>query len=316
MRTITGVSSLVAEDQGAAVTIGTFDGVHLGHRSLIARTVDRARAEGLAAVAVTWDRHPMATLRPGHAPPLLSSPQRKIELLESLGMDVVAVLAFDADLSSWPPERFASQVLASGLGARAVIVGQGWRFGHRAAGDVATLTQLGEELGFDVEALDLMAVGGGTVSSSRIRAAVGAGDVELAATLLERPFDVDGIVVPGAARGAGFGYPTANVEVDSALVRPARGAYAGRARATGGWYPAAISVGVRPTFGGDPASSPVLIEAYLLDFDGNLYGRQLRIEFWKRLHDDLKFDSVDGLVAQIEADVQATRALAKPSSSR
>lgn len=314
MRTVTGVSSLVAMEQGAAVTVGTFDGVHLGHRALIARTVERARRENLAAVAVTWDRHPMATLRPGHAPPLLSSSQRKVELLQSLGVDVVAVLAFDADLSSWPPERFARRVLASGLGARAVIVGRGWRFGHRAAGDVGTLTRLGQELGFDVEAVDLLAEGGGTVSSSRIRAAVGAGDIELAGTLLGRPFDVDGIVVPGAARGAGLGYPTANVEVDPALARPASGAYAGRARAAAGWYPAAISVGVRPTFGGDPASSPVLIEAYLLDFDGDLYGLQLRIEFWKRLHDDLKFDSIDGLVAQIEADVQATRALAESSS--
>jgi riboflavin kinase/FMN adenylyltransferase len=313
MRTVTGLRSLVPMDRGAAVTIGTFDGLHLGHRALIARTVERARAEGLAAVAVTWDRHPMATLRPGHAPPLLTSPQRKIELLESLGVDVVVVLAFDADLSSWPPERFASQVLASGLGAHAVIVGQGWRFGHKAAGDVGTLVRLGEELGFHVEALDLTAVGGGTISSSRIRGAVGAGEVELAATLLGRHYDVDGIVVRGAARGAGLGYPTANVEVDAALARPARGAYAGRARATAGWYPAAISVGVRPTFGGDPASSPVLIEAYLLDFDGNLYGRQLRIEFWKRLHDDLKFDSVDDLVTQMKADVQATRALARSS---
>jgi riboflavin kinase/FMN adenylyltransferase len=310
MRMIMGVDALAPIEPGAAVSIGTFDGLHLGHRALIARAVERARAEGLAAVVVTWDRHPVATLRPGHAPPLLTSLQRKIELFESLGVDVVAVLAFDTELSSWPPERFASEVLASGLMARAVIVGQGWRFGHKAAGDVATLTRLGDELGFDVDALDLVAAGGGTVSSSRIRAVVAAGDVELAAALLGRRFDVDGVVVRGAARGAALGYPTANVEVDPVLVQPARGAYAGRARGPSGWYPAAISVGVQPTFGGDPASSPVMIEAYLLDFHGNLYGRQLRIEFWKRLHDDVKFDSVDDLVAQIEADVRATRALA------
>jgi len=310
VRTITGVGSLAPMDGGAAVTIGTFDGVHLGHRALIGRTVERARAQGLSAVAVTWDRHPIATLRPGHEPSLLTSGERKLELIDALGVDVAAVLAFDNDLSSWPPELFARRVLASGLGARVVIVGQGWRFGHKAAGDVETLTKLGAELGFDVEALELAAAGGGTVSSSRVRAAVGAGDVELAAALLGRPFDVDGLVVRGAARGAGLGYPTANIEVDPMLARPARGAYAGRARTANGWYQAAISVGVRPTFGGDPASSPLLIEAYLLDFDGDLYGRELRIEFWKRLHDDLKFDSVDDLISQIEADVEATRALA------
>jgi riboflavin kinase / FMN adenylyltransferase len=312
MKKVVGLNTLVPPNEGAAVTIGTFDGVHLGHRALIGRTVERARTQALDAVVVTWDRHPMATLRPGYAPPLLTSGRRKMELLESLGVDVVAVLAFDKDLSAWPPERFANEVLAMGLGSRVAIVGVGWRFGHKAAGDVQTLIRLGEGLGFDVEALDLTAALGATVSSSRIRAAVSDGDVELAATLLGRPFDIDGIVVRGAARGASLGYPTANLEVDRALARPARGAYAGRARTPSGWYPAAISVGVQPTFGGDPRSSPLTIEAFLLDFDDDLYGRELRLEFWRRLHDDVKFGSVGELLTQIEADVRATRDAATP----
>jgi riboflavin kinase / FMN adenylyltransferase len=310
MRTVTGLDALAPARAGAAVTVGTFDGVHVGHRALIGRTVERARAEGLAAAVVSWDRHPMATLRPGRVPPLLSSVDRRLELIESLGVDVVALLAFDEHLSKWSPERFARDVLAKGLGARTVVVGRGWRFGHKAAGDVDTLTHLGAELGFDVEELSLTAATGEPVSSTRIRSAIEAGDIELAAALLGRPFDLDGVVVRGDARGAELGYPTANLEIDPALARPARGAYAGRAHGPGGRHAAAISVGVRPTFGGDPESSPVLVEAYLLDFDGDLYGSKLRVEFLKRLHDDLKFDSVDDLIAQIKSDVEATRAVA------
>jgi riboflavin kinase/FMN adenylyltransferase len=292
---------------GAAVTIGTFDGVHRGHRSLMARTVELAGANGLVSMVITWDRHPFETLRPERVPPLLTTQERRAEAIESVGVDALAVLAFDTELSSWPPERFAADVIAKKVGARAVVVGEGWRFGHGAVGDVALLTSLGDELGFTVTTMDLTDVRGEPVSSSRARSAVAAGDMELAGALLGRPYDMDGRVVRGAGRGASLGYPTANLEHDPTVAVPARGAYAGRARARGEWFSAAVSVGVAPTFGGDSA---VTVEAHLLDFNADLYDETLRVEFWKHLHDDVAFGSVAELVAQIDADVHATRALA------
>jgi riboflavin kinase/FMN adenylyltransferase len=308
VKTLVGLESLEPAPTGSAITIGTFDGLHIGHRALVARTLEAA-GQGLASTVLTWDRHPFATLRPDRVPLLLSSPRRKIELIEDAGVDVCAVLAFDRELSTWPPERFVEEVIAAGLGARRVVVGEGWRFGHRASGDVALLRRLGEGLNFEVDVVGMAAAGGEVVSSTRVRGAVAAGDMELAATLLGRRFDIDGEVIKGAARGAALGYPTANLDVDSALASPARGVYAGRAFASGEWQSAAINVGVNPTFGGDEASTPIQIEAYLLDFDGDLYGTQLRVEFWRRLRDEVRFDSVDQLVAQIGEDVEATRAL-------
>jgi riboflavin kinase / FMN adenylyltransferase len=309
MKTLVGLQPLRPPEQGSAVTVGTFDGVHLGHRALIARTIAEASERSLASVVVTWDRHPNETLRPERAPKLLASPERKAELLASIGIDVLVVLPFDRELSMWPPERFATAVLADGLRARSVFVGAGWRFGHKAAGDVTLLEKLGAELGFDAAGLSLTTHDGSPVSSSRAREAVAAGDVELAEVLLGRPFDVDGTVVKGAGRGIGLGFPTANFEVAPKLVRPRRGVYAGRARVEATWYPAAINVGVNPTFGGDEATTPIMVEAYLLDFAGDLVGANLRVEFLKRLRDELKFDSVDDLVAQMARDVEATRAL-------
>ena len=308
MKTLVGLDALEPAPTGSAVTIGTFDGLHIGHRALVTRTLEAARG-GLGSTVLTWDRHPFSTLRPDRVPLLLSSQRRKIELIESAGVDVCAVLAFDRELSTWPPERFAAEVLATRLGARKVVVGDGWRFGHRAAGDVGLLRRLGEELNFEVDAVDLASAGGEVVSSTKVRAAVAAGDMDLAAGLLGRYFDIDGEVVQGDRRGTAIGYPTANLGVDPALVCPAMGVYAGKAFARGAWHPAAINVGVNPTFGGDPTTTPVQIEAYLLDFDGDLYGTELRVEFWRRLRDELRFDSVDELVAKIAEDVQATRAL-------
>ncbi|MGH2787992.1 MAG: bifunctional riboflavin kinase/FAD synthetase [Actinomycetota bacterium] len=309
MKTLVGLGSLRPPPQGSAITIGTFDGIHLGHRALIAHTVAAASEAGLAAVVVTWDRHPNETLRPERAPLLLTSPERKAELMLPTGVDYLVVLPFDRALSTWPPERFVRDVLVQGLGGRRVLVGAGWRFGHKAAGDVPLLEKLGAEMGFVAAGLDLAAHEGVPISSSRVREAVAAGEVELAAELLGRPFDVDGIVVRGAGRGDDLGYPTANVDVAPKLVKPRRGVYAGRTRVDETWYQAAINVGVNPTFGGDEASTPVMVETYLLDFAGELHGLELRVEFHRRLRDELKFDSVDDLVAQMARDVEATREL-------
>ena len=311
MKLMKGLDALASSLEGAAVTVGTFDGVHAGHRSLLRRAIAKGAEHGLTSVAITWDRHPLTTLRPAHAPRLLCSLERRLELFEEVGLDAVAVLAFDEALSHWPPERFAEEVLSRGLDARSVVVGEGWRFGHKAAGDVPLLTKLGENLGFRVEALPLERSGDGAVSSSRVRKAVAEGDMELAKALLERPFDTDGVVIDGDHRGASLGFPTANLEVLPGYAHAPRGVYAGRARAGGEWYVAAINVGVNPTFGGDVATSEIRIEAYLLDFSGDLYGQTLRVEFWKCLRDEQKFDSADALIEQMGRDVDETRALVR-----
>ena len=309
MRVMKGLDALAGSTEGAAVTIGTFDGVHSGHRFLIRRAMQDANEHGLTSVAITWDRHPLTTLRPSKAPRLLCSLDRRIELFEEVGLDAVAVLAFDEALSHWPPERFAEDVLAHGLNARSVVVGEGWRFGHKAAGDVALLSKLGDNLGFRVAALPLERSGEDAVSSSRVRQAVAEGDMDLVAALLERPFDTDGVVIDGDHRGASLGYPTANLEVLPGFAHAPRGVYAGRARAGGRWYVAAVNVGVNPTFGGDEVTSEIRIEAYLLGFTGDLYGQTLRVEFWKRLRDELKFESADALIEQMGRDVDETRSL-------
>jgi riboflavin kinase/FMN adenylyltransferase len=286
------------------VTIGTFDGVHLGHRALLEATVRRAADLDAASVAVTWDRHPAATLRPERVPPLLTSAERRAELIGESGIDALAILPFDHELASWPPERFAGEVLATRLRARAVLVGEGWRFGHGAVGDVALLASLGEELGFAVEGLTLTAAAGGPVSSSRIRAAVTAGDMALARTLLGRPFEVEGAVMRGDQRGRELGYPTANVRLDAALAAPPRGVYVAETTWAGRSLRAAVNVGVNPQFGGS-STDPIRVEVHLLDFEGDLYGRTLRVGFLHRLRDELTFPSVDELLAQMALDVRA-----------
>lgn len=314
MKVALGVEALEPPASGTAVTIGTFDGVHLGHRALIAATISAARERGLASCAVTWDRHPLQTLRPEAAPPLLTSPERKIELLEETGLDALAVLPFDREFSSWPPEKFVAEVLVRGLRARVVLVGEGWRFGHKAAGDVPLLVRLGDELGFEALAVDLHASGDEATSSSRIRAAVAAGKLDEAAALLGRRFDLDGVVTEGDARGKGMGFPTANVVPDPAVVRPPVGVYACRARVGKSWLAAAVNLGVNPTFG---EGTPVRIEAHLLDFTGDLYGSSLRVEFVRRLRDERRFDTVGELVEQIGRDVEETRrVVGEPSRMR
>jgi riboflavin kinase / FMN adenylyltransferase len=309
MNTTVGIEALEAPEEGSAVTIGTFDGVHLGHRSLIARTISEAQERGTRSCVVTWDRHPLMTLRPEAAPRLLSTPQRKLELLETTGIDHIAVLPFTDELSHLSPEDFVDQVLVSGLNAKAIFVGEGWRFGHKRAGDMDLLQKLGAANGFEASPVDLAGEDGDAVSSSRIREAVAAGHMNVARRLLGRPFDIDGVVVGGDKRGAGLGFPTANIECDPHLAYPARGVYAGRARVQDSWFPAAINVGVNPTFGGDPEVTPVRVEAFILDFEGDLYNRTLRVEFHQRLRDEIRFASVDDLIAKMREDVQNTRDL-------
>lgn len=311
MKIIGGLEALQAEAlglKGTSVVIGTFDGVHLGHRRLIEAGVHRARAGGLVSACVTWDRHPTQTLAPAKVPPLITPLARREELLAALGVEALVVLAFDEAFRAWTPERFVTEVLVEGLGARIVAVGRGFRFGHRAAGDTALLERLGKRRGFRVDAGDLLEVGGSPVSSTRVRAAIAAGDLAGAGRLLGRPWDLDGVVLRGDRRGTSLGYPTANVGLDPALTQPPTGVYAGRVRTGGAWFTAAVNVGVNPTFASAAPVRPRL-EAYLIGFSGELYGTSVRVELWERLRDELRFDSVGELVAQIARDVLATRTI-------
>jgi riboflavin kinase/FMN adenylyltransferase len=269
-------------------------------------------------VAVTFEPHPTVVLSPPNVPPLLTSLERKAELIAAIGMDVLVVLHFDAELASWPAERFAAEILGEDLHAAHVVVGANFTFGKAAQGTVESLARLGGDLGFVAEGVPLVERGGRVVSSSSIRQAVSEGDLAWPAEALGRPFDIEGRVVAGAGRGIGLGFPTANLEVPAGMLLPRRGVYAGRARiaaADGGpdtgptgpamAYAAAINVGTNPTFGGEPLH----VEAFLLDVDVQLRGRTLAIEFVERLRDEERFDSVDALIKQMHLDVARTRAL-------
>jgi riboflavin kinase / FMN adenylyltransferase len=272
-----------------AVAIGTFDGVHRGHRAVI----EAAKATGLRSVVVTFHPHPRSVL--GYEVNLLATLERRIELIERAGPDEVLVVAFTPELARLAPDEFVRDVLEP-LGTRVVVAGEGFRFGSGRRGDLGLL----RELGLETRAVPLVA----GVSSSRIRELLAEGDVAAAAELLGRPAELEGAVVAGDQRGGTLGFPTANLAVEPGLLVPAHGIYAGAARG----HKAAISIGVNPHYGGRERK----IEAYLLDFVGDLYGERLRLELWRRLRDERAFASEDELVAQMTRDIEATRAATAP----
>jgi riboflavin kinase/FMN adenylyltransferase len=281
------------EPRPRRVAVGEFDGVHLGHRSVI---------EGSDTV-LTFEPHPLVVLRPEAAPKLLTSLERKAQLVERLGVEELVVIPFDKAFSQRSAQAFVDEVLVGTLQATRVAVGENFRFGHRAQGDTKLLKA---DPRFETRVGTLVEVEGEVVSSSHIRGLVLAGEVEHAAAFLGAPFALIGEVVAGDRRGRQLGFPTANLVPDQALIQPGHGIYAARALFDGEECCAAVNVGVRPTFKTDLV---VLIEAYLLDWDGDLYGRQLTIEFLKRLRGERRFDSADELVAQMHRDVQQARAI-------
>ncbi len=295
----------VPPEGGAAVAIGVYDGVHRGHQAVLAALRGRAaELGGLPVTVLTFDRHPLEIVDPERAPRLLTSEERKLELLAARGVDTVAVLTFDEEVRALTPDDFAADILAGGLGASLVAVGADFRFGKGRAGDVDELRTLGLGLGFYVEELDLVG-DGAPVSSTAIRAAVAGGDVAAAARALGRPFELRGTVVRGEGRGRQIGFPTANVETDPRLLVPARGVYAVWATVAGARRPGVVNVGVRPTFGEDRE----VVEVHVLDFDGDIYGAGVTLEFVARLREERRFAGVEELVAQIEQDVAAGREL-------
>jgi riboflavin kinase/FMN adenylyltransferase len=302
------------------VTIGMYDGVHRGHQHLISTAVARARAMGRPALLLTFDPHPSEVVRPGSHPAILTSADRKAELVAELGVDAMCVLPFTPEFSRLSPGEFAHTVLVEHLYAAQVVVGRNFTYGHKAAGTVQTLTAEGRRFGFGVEGVDLTSVGSApdlsgdgevTISSTYIRACVAAGDMASAALALGRPHRVDGVVVRGDRRGRELGYPTANVETPAHTAVPADGVYAGRLvlrdhrGASRSSHPAAISVGSNPTFAGSRRT----VEAYLLDFEGDLYGEHVGVEFVERLRPMLAFSGVPDLLAAMAEDVARTRAV-------
>ena len=306
----------VAADLGrTVVVIGNFDGVHLGHRHVVRRARELADTDGLRVVAVTFDPHPMAVLRPEHAPSTLTDIDRRCVLLGEAGVDDVFVIPFSREIAAWTPLEFVDRVLVDGLRARHVVVGANFRFGARASGDVATLVEAGRERDFEVEGIALD--GGPQVwSSTYVRTCLAAGDVEGAAEALGRPHSVVGRVVEGEHRGRELGYPTANVPPDG-FAAPADGVYAGwltvldpatgSARPGADPLPAAISVGTNPTFEGERDRR---VEAYVLDrTDLELYGELVEISFVSRIRGMVRFEGADSLVETMAQDVVRTREL-------
>jgi riboflavin kinase / FMN adenylyltransferase len=306
MDIVRGLQSLPLPGGASVVTIGFFDGVHLGHQAVIRSTVDAAAEREARSVAVTFDRHPRETLTPGEEPRLLTTVERKASLIEACGVDVLVVLEFTEEFSQIPAEDFIRDVLVGGLHAVHARVGANFTFGHRAAGSVHTLREAGEPLGMTADEVELFTIAGRVASSSSIRESLAAGDLAWPRAALGRRYAVDGEVVSGAGRGKGLGYPTANLRTWPRLLLPGQGIYAGvAALGDGSRFMAAIDVGTNPTFG----TEPLHVEAFLLDFpDDELRGDTLTVEFWERLRDEVKFDSVDELVAAIADDVEQTRA--------
>ncbi len=292
--------------RGVVVALGNFDGVHLGHQAVLRRAVEEGRKRGARVVAATFDPHPRAVLGAGGPPGLLTPLGLRREALARYGAEEVWVIAFDLDLSRKSPREFVRDVLVGQIGAEAVVVGENFRFGHRAAGDVRDLAALMEEMGGAAYAVPVRGSGEG-ISSTRIRTLIAGGAVADAADLLGRPYVLRGEVVEGDRRGRSIGFPTANVLPDPVALVPARGVYAGMVRVGGEAYAACTNVGLAPTF--DRAESRV--EAHLLDFEGDLYGRVVDVGFARRIRDERRFSGVDELKEQIRRDVEEARRIIK-----
>jgi riboflavin kinase/FMN adenylyltransferase len=287
-----------ARPRARHVAVGEFDGVHLGHREVM-RGSD---------TVLTFEPHPRAVVAPDKAPQLITPLAAKADLIGGLGVRELVVIPFDGAFASQSPQEFIDDVLVARLGAEQVSVGENFRFGHRAQGDVALLRA---QDAFRTRVVELVEVEGEVVSSSHIRRLIAAGDVERAAGCLGSPFQLRGPVAHGDKRGRTLGFPTANLVPDPGLIYPGHGVYACRAAVERDgewqWWPAATNVGVRPTF---VTGRGLLVEAFLIGFDGDLYGRELRLEFLSRLRGELRFDSVDALIEQMERDVEETRRIA------
>jgi riboflavin kinase / FMN adenylyltransferase len=302
MRIVRGLPPVPPDARPSAVALGVFDGVHIGHRAILGTAVTHGREAGMPAVACTFDPHPMEVLQPGRAPLAITTLDERLALIEGCGLDAAVVLPFTQELAAMEPEAFVKDVLVARLGARAIVVGFNHRFGRGARGDVGMLRSLGEQLGFRTHVAEPLMVEGVAVSSTEIRAALQRGDLEAAARLLGRPYTLLGSIGHGAGRGRTLGFPTANL-LPARPVLVAPGVYACMAEVAGQKERAVVNVGVRPTF----EETTLAVEAYLLDFVGDIYGQTMILTFVSRIREERRFPSVDALKAQIHADADEAR---------
>ena len=311
MRILTDQSTPAFPGERSIITIGAYDGVHVGHRAVIDHVCRLAAERACRSVLVTFDRHPATIVRPESAPKLLTGPEQKLARLEATGLDAVVMVRFDEAQSEESPEAFVQRVLVDHLAVSVIVVGDDFHFGRSRDGNVDSLRKLGVEADFDVEPLELLARADGVdepVSSTAIRRALAGGDIALANAMLGHTFEVRGDVVKGDQRGRLLGFPTANVEVSNRMCLPADGVYAGRyERPDGTAHDCAINLGRRPTFYDHAETS--LLEAHILDFDGDLYDEKAIVRFSHFLRSERKFDGIDALIAQLRADVESARTL-------
>ncbi len=302
MKIIRDLNNIRAPFPNAVVTLGNFDGVHLGHREIFRKVVSRARAIGGTAVVFTFWPHPLKLIDPGHAPPLINTQPEKERLIAASGVDVLVCPPFTYELAGMPPEHFVDDVLVEKLGARHVIVGFDYAFGRKRAGNTDFLINKGREAGFGVEVLGPITAEGVQYSSTRIRELIAEGDISRANAFLGRNFNLEGTVVSGARRGKGLGFPTANLASSKELL-PRPGVYAVKVRWRDAMYDGVVNLGWNPTFRNDTLS----IEVHLIDFSGDLYGEILRVYFVERLRDEVQFASIAELTRAIEEDVRRAR---------
>jgi riboflavin kinase/FMN adenylyltransferase len=308
MEVVADIASL--DRRPRALALGTFDGVHAGHRAVIRRALGVAAGRGLTSAVVTFDRHPLAVVDPARVPRLLTSVEEKVRLIGELGPDELILLPFDERLAALTPAAFCADVLAGALQARVVVVGENFNFGAGGAGDAAQLRACGVVHGFDVEVCDLVTERGAPISSTRIRRLLHDGQLEEVREILGRPPSAAGVVVHGDRRGRKLGVPTANVDVEAGTVFPGRGVYAARALVGGAWYRAAVNIGHNPTFQSrEEPTTRVTVEAFLLDFSDDIYDREIRLDFLHKIRDEQRFPGVDELVAQMRRDIEEARSL-------
>ena len=303
MEVVHGSEEIPARLQRAVVTIGNFDGVHLGHRFIFRRLIEEARREGCPAVVISFEPHPKMVLHPERRPfYLITSPEEKIRLLAEFGIDALILLPFSLDYARTTAEEFARGILRERLRIRKILIGHDYTFGRGKEGNEAFLTEAGLRLGFAVEVMNAFCIGDTVISSTKIREALLTGAVGFAATLLGRPYNLSGRVVPGNRRGSALGFPTANIAPDKELI-PARGVYAVRCLLESERHDGVLNIGFNPTF----ADGKLSIEVHIFHFNGNIYGRILDILFIERIRDEVRFTSPEELIAQIDRDIARAR---------
>lgn len=299
---ITDLKNIQKKFDNSILTLGNFDGLHLGHQELVKMIIRRARETGALSMVVTFRPHPLKILAPDKCPPLISIYEEKIKLFEKLGIDVLVKIPFTLEFSAMPPENFVRDVLCGTLGAKEIFVGYNYRFGRGREGDIFTLRSLGKKYGFAVREIEQIAVDGEVISSTKIRTMLGDGDVEHAAKLLGRTYAITGIVVKGDGRGKGLGFPTANIAPKHSII-PADGVYAVRLFVREKAYDGIANIGMRPTFN----KKVLAIEVHVFDFNEDIYGEDISLYFIKKIREEKKFKGADALVTQIRSDIEVAK---------